>query len=328
MESALFIIGSPFQGLCMLEAIDYFHITDFDVLIPQKSTGSNTTQLKALLNDEGVFYTTYSINHAIKDLIPYFLHKHKHYSNIFIGNYYSPIDEAMAAFYGKRNYNLYFLDDGTQALSLFSEHPRYRYSAKKWEAIFNLYYRIGKLKGNRNRYFFTIYDVKSKDFIIVKNNFSRLKKDISSEKRGVYIIGTNSSILNFRDITYLSLLDSLVEWLRKNYANGKIYYCPHRRDLNIDEIRQWCNNNGVEWFNTRVAVEYDFVTLGYNPICVCGFTSNALYTLKSIYSSSDIYTVYYKLSSESADKETAIIREQMKKSGIKELRLDSTILSE
>ena len=81
MTSTLFIIGSPFQGLCLLEAINYFNITDFDILVLDTDYGNSTAQTKALLTDKGVSFSTYKVHHAIFDLLPFVMKKHKHYKN-------------------------------------------------------------------------------------------------------------------------------------------------------------------------------------------------------------------------------------------------------
>ena len=185
MVSVLFIIESPFQCLCMLEAIDYFKVNSYDVLIPEKGIGLTNEQLRRLLKNEGIKFGTYDIKHAVYGLVPYFLHNHKHYDNIFVGNYYSPSLEAMAAFFGGWKYSLFFLDDGTQALSLFSNHPRYRFSNKKWEYVFKLFFAIGKIKRSKRQSFFTIFDVNSERFNIVKNDFVRLKAIRKKNQGGV-----------------------------------------------------------------------------------------------------------------------------------------------
>lgn len=305
----------------MLEAIDHFEITKFDVLIPSRSIGSNTQQVKALLSDKGIVYSTYQVNHAIWDFIPYIMRHHKYYKNIFIGNYYSPTDEAIAAFYGKCGYNLFFLDDGTQALMLFSDHPRYRYSAKKWELIYKLYFFVGWLKNQNKPSFFTIYDVQSSKFNIIKNSLNSIKICKTDTPKGCYIIGTNSSILSFKDCNYIDILERLISWLQSKFPKEKVYYCPHRRDLNNEQIIAICKQREVELFKTRVSVEYDFINKGLYPLSVVGFTSNALYTLRKIFPKSDIRTVFYHLEIESSDIETDIIRKRLNSLGIRTLYL-------
>ena len=319
MTSVLFIISSPFQGLCMLEAIEHFKITEYDVLLWDIPEESGTIQTKLLLDDKNIPYSTYKVKHAIFDLIPFVFKRHKYYKNIFIGNYFNITDEGIATFYGSKNYRLFFMDDGTQALSLFSENPRYRYGSKKWEYWFKLYDSLALIKRKQKSTFFTIYDVVSNDFVIVKNNFKLLKNSIKTPRSGCYIIGTNSSVVSFKNYNYSDLLELLLKKLKELYPKEPLYYCPHRRDNNNDAISEWCNNHDVVWVNTRVSVEYDFVMNGINPICVVGFTSNALYTLKMLFSNTDLFTVFYRCESKIDDEETRIIRQGLNQKGINTL---------
>lgn len=321
MTSTLFIISSPFQGLCMLEAIEHFKITEYDVLLWDIPEGRGAHQTKTLLKDKDIPYSTYKVRHAIFDLIPFVMRKHKHYKNIFIGNYSNITDEGIAAFYGSIKYRLFFLDDGTQALSIFSDNPRYRYGSKKWECWFKLYNALAWIKRKQKSTFFTIFDVTSNDFNIVKNDFRLLKNNVKTKRSGCYIIGTNSSVVKFKDFNYLNLLDLLLKKLKYLYPNEKIYYCPHRRDLNNGDISRWCNCQDVELVNTRVSVEYDFVMNDINPSCVVGFTSNALYTLKMLFPDIVISTVYYRCVNRCDDDETTIIRQGMNEKGIETLNL-------
>ncbi len=321
MDSVLFIVGSPFQCLCMMEAIYHFSIIEYDVLVPDKTVGSNSEKVTTLLNDKSISFSTYSIHHGVKDLLVYFLKRRKKYKNIFIGDYFNPIREAMAVYYGKCNYNLFFIDDGTQALSLFSRNPRYRYESKKGEYWFKFIVLIGRLKGCGKPSFYTIFDVHSSRFNIIRNEFSSLQTSRIISKSNCYIIGTNSSKLQFRDVTYLYLLEQTVEWLRRIWPTEKIYYCPHRGDYHNLEISAWCKHNYVEWFETRVAVEYDFVNQCIYPQTVVGFTSNALYTLKMLFPKSDIKTVMYHVCSDFADCETETIRREMNSKGIETINV-------
>lgn len=320
--STLFIVGSPFQCLCMLEAIRYFNIKEYDVIVPDDPIKQTIDNVSLLLTKYKISFSICRINHAIKDLLPIIFKKHRHYQNIFIGDYYCPIIEAFSVFYGAKKCNVFFLDDGTQALSLFSQHPRSRFTSKKSAIIFKFYFVIAKLKGFKTKSFFTIYNVNSKEFVIYHNDFTLLKASSSQNRNCCYIIGTNSSILDLKDCTYLSLLGNLVKWIKNTWPYETLYYCPHRRDSCNNDIKNWCHQNDVNWFDTEVSVEYDFVTKGINPICVVGFTSNALYTLKMIYPEADIRTVYYNVNDLYSDLETSVIRHGMNESGIKTLVLE------
>ena len=319
MESALFIIGSPFQALCMLEAIDYFHVTDYDVVVSYCDKRS-LEQIRTLLESNEIEYEEKKIAHIIKDFFPLLLKRHRKYNNIFIGDYYSVINEIVGIVYTRRHYSLYYLDDGTQALSIFSDNPRKRFSSFKIGIVLKFYYLCLSWKKRVSTNFFTIYNVKSEKIQIIHNSFSKLKQNKSSKQEGVFIIGANSSALDFKDISYYDYLDKVLFFLRSEWPNEKIVYSPHRRDLNNKQNKKWCLTNNVEYVESSVSVDYDFTIKGISPTAIVGFTSNALYSLKSIYDSAKVYTVYYNLCDKVSDRETQIIRRNMLNSGILNLK--------
>lgn len=320
MDSVLFIIGSPFQCLCMLEAIRHFDISDYSVMVAYCDKLS-LDKIRTLLNEKGIAFEEKKIAHIVKDFIPMVFSKHKRYKNIFIGNYYRVIDEIVGILYAKRRYTLYYLDDGTQALSLFSDNPRKRYPSFKIGIVLQFYFLCLSWKKRISTNFFTIYDVKSSRMNIIHNSLSYLRPQNSISQQSVVIVGSNSSFLRFKDYSYFDYLNGLMDFIKRRWPDEIVYYCPHRRDRNNSLNQEWCYRNNVDYFEPEVSVEYDFVIKGINPFAIIGFTSNALYTLKSLYPSSEVHTVYYHVCDESADRETETIRQQMMKSGILSLNL-------
>lgn len=313
--STLFLIGSPFQCLCMLEAIDHFDIVVYDVLILYNDLHS-LDKIHILLSEKGIPYQKKKVAHLLYDVVPFILRSHNYYDNIFIGNFYSEQSIALANIYGKFRAKIYYLDDGVQALSYFSSRPRKIKNTFKVRGVIGFYRLIGVFKLIRKPIFFTIFDVKSDTYHIIRNTLSTLISKISAHSEGIYIIGTNSSILEFRDYNYIHYLKALYQYISFRYPNEKIYYCPHRRDTNLHEIYALCDTLNIEVFHTKVSVEIDFINEKVTPKYIFGFTSNALYTLKMLFPAAEIMTVMYHLTSYDADYETQIIRNEMLKSGI------------
>lgn len=317
--SSLFIVGSPFQCLCMLEAIDRFKLIDYDILVVYCDTRS-LDKVKKLLDDRKLDYTVRFYGHIIKTVLPLIFERHKYYQNVVLGDYYGGY-EALADFYAGRNGLIHYLDDGTQALEIFSNTARNRYKSFSIKLVFKLYDIIFKLKGGKEDIFFTIYPVISKKYTIIHNDFKLLKSTLTRRKEGVYIIGTNSSALHFKGTAYPVLLKELYNYIKKAYPEQSIFYCPHRRDLNNENIFELCKSMRIDIFNTEISVEYDFSMKGINPSFVVGFTSNALYTLKMIYPDSEMGTVVYHLEDQQANAATAVIVSWMNAVGIKSIDL-------
>ena len=313
--STLFIVGSPFQCLCMLEAIDYFQIRDYDILVVY-SDGMSLGKIKKLLEDKNLRYSVRHYAHIIKTVLPVIFSRHRHYKNVVLGDYFGGY-EALASIYAGLGCRIHYIDDGNQALEIFSDCSRKRYKSKKIAFVFALYNLLFRLKGGKEHIFFTIYPVETDRYEIVHNGFQHLKGATCGEKSGVYIIGTNSSALEFKDVTYDEMMRKLTENIKARFPGEKILYCPHRRDRNNEQVFALCSELGIDIYNTEVSVEYDFASKGFNPSLIVGFTSNALYALRMIYPESEIETVLYHLQDERADESTAVIVEGMKKVGIK-----------
>lgn len=319
--STLFLVSTPFQCLCMLEAIKYFKIVNYDILVTYASDVNdvNFNKIDTLLKKHKISFSKRKVAHLVFDVLPFLFSVHKHYRNIFIGFLYSTTSCAIANIYASINAYIYILDDGVQALSFFSPSPRI-IKHKFMEKIVLFFYQIiGIVKFVKKPIFFTIYSVTSSKYQIINNPLILLKsktQNLKEPKSGIYIIGTNSSILNFKKYSYIEYLSALYRHIINKFPDEVIYYCPHRADKNIEQIYSLCYKLNIKIFDTKVSIEYDFIENRINPRLVIGFTSNALYTLRIIYPTTQINNVMYYLESEETDKEIQLIRNRMSISGI------------
>ena len=324
-HSTLFIIASPFQALCMLSIVEQFRINNYDVIVQKFDDDKSFRMIGLLLNEKGIQFKVYKIAHIIKDVINVAKSFRHRYSTIYIGNYYDGSLYAFAVIVATHHCKIIYFDDGTQALEIFSEKPRERYPNIKIKVVLVFYRIIAYLKRICENSFYTIYPVNSREFNVVNIKFLLSEQNSKVEKHGVYIIGTNSSVLHFLNKTYTEYIYLTIKYIRNKYHNETIYYCPHRRDKNNDKIREQCSLEGVQFYDTKISVEYDFLKDNINPHTIIGFTSNALFTLKSIFPHSEIQTVYYQLSDRKSNKETELIRKRMVDLGINILDLNNGI---
>lgn len=319
MDRTLFLVESPFQCLCMIEAVHHFNITNYDVLIPYGDEYSNNMMFR-FLEEKGIPYEAHPIAHIIYDVFPFIFSKKK-YKNIFIGNYYAtksyPLAVALSGYKAAINY----LDDGTQALGIFSNSPRPRYNKISIKIVIFFYKGLAYIKRSKEKCFFTMYDVKSDKFKIEKNSFDIFSNYDCKEKRGAYIIGTNSSLLKFANASYIDYIKSIIDRIKDLYPQEQIYYCPHRRDYNNEKYKKLFQDLGIQFFETEVSVEYDFFTKQINPKYVIGFLSNALFTLKKMYSEINVETVSYELDGQNEDEERLIIEKGMNEIGIRSIKI-------
>lgn len=315
MSNTLFIIETPFQALCAFEAIDHFKIQSFDfkILYFEKAALKN---LENLMIKKGMPYTKEYAPHIIFKVLPRIFALNKYYDRIFIGYYYCLTSFAVAATYASFRSKIIYLDDGAQTLEIFSDTPPKRFNSVKQKLVQYLFSMIFALKFTQKFSYFTIYQVCSKKYNIILNDLSHLKSRITIENDGIYILGTNPSVLEFKNHSYQELILQLHKYLKLNYPLHPIYYCPHRRDINNEQINVLCGELNITIFETEVSVEYDFPLKNINPELIIGFTSNALFTLKMIFPNTRIESVDYSLKSSLLNEYNQLIQNIFKKNGI------------
>ena len=142
--NTLFIVNTPFQCLCMFEAISHFDISKYDVLLTELDNLS-TPKVEKLLKIKGISYTKRRLNHAVKTILPLIFSHHKRYKNIFLGYYYNYCDLAASYFYAAFGAQVYYLDDGLQAFEIFSDNLRPRYTRSSLKILMSLYGLVGKV---------------------------------------------------------------------------------------------------------------------------------------------------------------------------------------
>ena len=290
ISEALFIISSPFQAICALEAIDYYKITSphillFDTPIIRKMT-------YPILQDHGetcfLKVTGGGTLAIIKALLKQ-LNRNK-YDIIFIGDYFSYFHYVTALFMSKRHARYIYLDDGNSTLTIMPPSSRQRGRSKrerKYLQIWDFFSNVKTIKKS----FFSIYDLGEEfPFDVEKNTLSSFVGNNVNVQSGIYVIGTDSSFLHLKDRTYSDYLKALDKYIKESYGEENVYYCPHRRDEN--DFHQLVDELGWHYRDSEYGVEIDFLRKNIYPLLVVGFGSTALYTLKKIFSKTSIETIY------------------------------------
>lgn len=320
-DSTLFIVGSPFQCVCMLEAINHFKIVNFKVIVTY-SDNYSLQKINLFLSRNGIHYTIKKNANIILNTFPFLFYNQSNFKNVFIGDFTSKNDLAIAIILSKIGGSLFYLDDGNQILTYTKQKGEIPKNSKLiYKAAINFFNLIRYLKRLKKPIFFSIYDVNIPDAIHIKNKFNLLKKQINASMSGVYIIGTNSSVLEFQKNNYDVHISNLFKIIQKRFPGSIVHYCPHRRDTNNNQIKHLCETLGIEIFKTRISVEVDFIENGINPLYVVGFASNALFTLHKIFPESIIETVKFDLTSVQSDYENKLIIEHLRENGIGAIEL-------
>lgn len=291
-SEALFIINSPFQALCAFEAISHYDVTPTFFVFDCADSKGKIEKLLNLYGYEAIIIPFVGTRELLKRL-----DKRRKYVTIFVGDYFSYNQYLISILLAKCNSSLVFLDDGTATLDLLPNVGRRR--CKKYSLRAISYKCLDVLSSIKRvkKTFFSFFEINDYvPYYVEKNTFGLLKAKTNQSPRGVYIIGTNSSAISFKNDSYPSLLKKLFKYIKENYPNEKAYYCPHRRDAN--DYTGLLKENGLVLFQTDISVEVDFITKGVSPLLIVGFASTALMTLKCMYSNTPVASIQFDVEDE------------------------------
>lgn len=279
------LVASPFQTMCALEAISEFECNEvrfFTVDDPQ-----NTEKIQSLLADFGYRATVIK---KCSNTLMWIRNNYRvgKFDTIIVGDYFSYIFLILSALFSRPGARIIYVDDGSSTLTLNCDvfgHPHTRQG--KWKLMRSVL-RIKRAVP----LFYSIYDIgKCGSAKTVRHFFKSLVGRIGNgnNPEGVYIIGTNTSQLKLEKREFENILDCIHRFYD---GNDSIHYCPHRRDNN--RYDDFCSKTGIDFFDTRISVEYDFVKNDIYPKVVIGFGSTALYTLKKMFPLAEVYNIEFK----------------------------------
>lgn len=290
--------GSPFQALCMIEAIQMFKITDYRVLLclsenelPRKG------QIISLLDKYNIAYEIESIcfritkAERIKALLP----NRNKYKVAFIGDCNNELLIFKAFRYVSDVGTLVYLDDGIATIQFFNGLCQLSH---KLRLYYELMSKIRRIKFDR--YFYTVYeDLKDGRHIPIICHFHYLAKQQQAKKtvKGIYFIGTcNKDYCDYENIDinlFMHTLRHLLRELRIQYPNEPVIYVPHGRETMIAELEQMCRDEGIELRSSKIMVEMMLLEEKDYPRAVYGFTSSALYNIRKIFPKAEICNVTF-----------------------------------
>lgn len=310
-EQSLFIINSPFQAICALEALDVFSIEEPTFLI--LNDDNSRRQVTLLLKDNGKIVYFNHKDQGVKKLIKMSMALKIKANQVFVGDYFSYSQYIIAILCASFKAKIYYLDDGNSTLDIFPPVSTKRYNTKN-EYLGFLFFDVCFLLKRLKKKFFSIFDIPGKEELMIKNNFNRFKSSISDvHQEGVYIIGTAPAQLRL-ECDYSSLLVKSIEFLRNRYPNEPLYYCPHRRDHNNYE--DLFLSKKINVFKTEISVEVDFYNKKILPFAVAGYGSTALLTLKMINPSAYVCSFSFNSTSDEINKSYALIEKYYSQYGI------------
>jgi hypothetical protein len=209
-----------------------------------------------------------------------------------------------------------YVDDGNSTLYLSTGVIPSHIHSLKWKLV-SLLCRMKRIRC----YLYTIFPIEKYDGLSIFHlpfNDLFANYNHSVKQAGVFIIGTNTSVLNIDVEKYQNTLKQISD----NYSNKEpIIYCPHRRDHNVFD--DFCQDVGIQIFDTEVSVEFDFIKNKIFPKIIIGFGSTALYTLKKLYPQAEVYNIEMERSNNYDEECFKYVSSLYEKEGIINCTMDS-----
>jgi len=298
---SVFIVCSPFQILCAIEAIHEFKISEYKFILCLIEDIRNQQVFNLMQKFNLQYEIVWLQNLGKKDLIETFGPKKYAFHRAFLGDIDSIWLNLVAIRYLARNSDIVYIDDGTRVIPYLKGQSKITHNK-----LFYIYSCVRKIKNIRDKgFFFTLFsDVADKKFLCKTNNFNNITKLLSKNgnNKNVYIIGTNINIycqkLKYGQNDYKNNLENLFKYIKKAYPSDKLFYIQHGRDQNT-YVEEFCRKYGFEFIRPKITVELLMVDLPDAPYAIYAYTSTALFTLKKMFPSTLVYNVLCKRTEDS-----------------------------
>ena len=297
-QSAIFCLsGSPFQAMCMIEAIKAYDIKDYKVMLCLSNNElPRMHQLAALLNKYNITFEIESIDFRITKIerIRAMLPTRKKYKLAFIGDCNNELLIFKAFRYISDGGTMVYLDDGIATIQFFNGLCQL---SNKLRHYYNVICKIRDI--NFDKYFYTIYhDLGDGKHITLANDFNYFASLMRGKQatKKVLLLGTCTNdycrMENINPEVFLGELRNLMSELKCQYPGEEIVYVPHGRET-YPEPKQYCEELGIEFCPTSISVEMMVLDASYRPKAVYGYTSSALYNLNLLLPDSDVCNVSF-----------------------------------
>lgn len=273
LKKNLLVVESPLQLLNAYEAINYFELDNYKLVIRLSSSEKNNQQIARLVtildfDKNAVEYVSINeFNRTFLDLIKLawyrirFIPSAWSINRVFIGNYSSGFLSLIRAQFIKRK--IILLDDGSSTIEI-----QKGFSSAFYYDIFSMY-EIEPYNGQN----------------VYLNSYSRTKaspkENLILDSESVLFLGSGLAEINIVSTSeYIQLMSKVEKIYAKN--NKRVLYIPHRSEEREKlEIIEGFSNFSI--LNIDYPVELFGVFNARMPSVVSSFYSTALLTMRDIY---------------------------------------------
>lgn len=298
----LFLVTSPFQYICAIEAKAHYKAQNSILLLVEQPSEPGLSQQKKLVNENEWDHVikiprtnrTRNLPKVIKEI--WQITQKKQINNFFHAEYNGWRTKLLL-----RNLNIdkeVYFDDGTLTINEYEEEirPKAIYSRKRFINDLALKLQgimpIGELPQSEKLELFTIFDIEKSAHTIIKNTLAELKKKVDSTElfeptAPVGFIG-EGAIGHKRRKTQEVYVEE-VRTFALNHPQGVIYF-PHRTET--EETKEAIKNiPNLTYHQSEYPLEIELVEKKIKLSKLIGALSTAQYTASLIYKDMPIYTI-------------------------------------
>lgn len=297
-----FVVSSPFQAMCAINAIHDFEIKDYEFILPLEEDVRNAQLLK-LLDAYNVKYRIVYKRNLIERCFVFKGNKNGA-QRIFIGHASNMFEMELAFKNCPNNSTIVYLDDGNYTLVLLKSLKKKVGLNKDTirDICYTALFRTAAFLRNIDygKYFYTVYNIENEKFKIKYHSLSFFfNKEINAnEPKGVYIVGTTiASYCTELQVTLSAFKKQMVNFfgiLKQMYPQQSIYYIPHGR-CTESFPEKLCNEYGIQFMRVDMCIELYLTDIKNPPLAIYGYASSALANLKLLFPNAGIYNMSFDL---------------------------------
>ena len=270
MKKSIFFVEAPFQVLSAYEAIPFFSLEDYSLVVRLSGEKANDIQLKQIVNflfkdSKNIEFTFIkSRNRTLLDYLRMIKYLVKisvmqfQYKYVFIGNMESGFLSIIMKVINKNK--IFLLDDGIKSITFQNTFTEKKY--------FNLFTMLNNLKPIANQ-------------IIIYNNFKHIEKLISNIKYNNNVLFVGSKLNEVGIVTEAFYIE-YIKKISNYYKNNKILYIPHRGESE-NKLAKIAMVENIEIVKMDYPVEFYPIFFKSCPKHIASFYSAALISLSKLY---------------------------------------------
>ncbi len=298
----LFVVTSPMQYVCAMEAKDYFDSQNAILLLVNQKSALGLEQQNRLVNKDDWSHVisidrgnrSFAIPKAIKQIKK--ILDGETIKRFFYAEYNAWRTKLMI-----KNLPIHqeiYFDDGTLTLAEYPKFilPKIEFYRPRWLQDITIRLNgckpIGRLKQSQHLDIFTMFELNPTAHNVHKNNLTRLKKqyghpNLYNKDAPIGFIGQGA----FGD-KYQKSVQQYVNELERlaSSASKKIIYFPHRTER--DEVREKLENQEhIIYHRSEYPLEIELIDKQIELSGFIGTYSTVMFTARLLYPELPIYTI-------------------------------------